>query len=92
MIVAVAGLAGVIVTALLTFLASRKTASTSELASVMDESRAMRAELRAEAATLRADAEAMRVRLTDCELMNEECMKARWALKRQLVDAGVIEP
>ena len=82
MSVAIAGLAGVIVSALLTFLASRRTASTSELSSVMDESRSMRSELRAEAATLRAEAEAMRVRLAECE---GTCRR----LTRLLAKAGI---
>ncbi len=67
MIVAIVGLTGVIITALLTYLASRKTASSSELSTVMEESRAMRGELRAEAIALRDEADSMRLRLQKCE-------------------------
>ncbi len=82
--VAIAGLAGVIGSALLTYLASRRSASSTELTSVMDESRSMRVELRAEAATLRAEAETMRKRLTRCE---ELCSR----LAKRLSDEGIAD-
>ncbi len=67
MTIAIAGLVGVVVSAIFTYLASRRSASTSELASVMEESRSMRVELRAEAALLRTEAESLRNRLSRCE-------------------------
>lgn len=82
-IIAIMGLAGVIGTALLTYLASRKTASSSELGKVMDESRAMRVELRAEATALRTEAEVMRGRLARCEELCERMAK-------RLAEEGIV--
>lgn len=78
MSVAIAGLAGVIVSALLTYFASRRSASSSELTSVMDESRSMRVELRAEATALRGEAETLRIRLAQVEALCER-MRVRLA-------------
>lgn len=83
MTVAIIGLCGVIITALLTYLASRKTASSSELSTVMNESREMRVELRAEATELRAEAEAMRIRLIRCE---DSCNR----LMQRLLEEGIV--
>lgn len=95
--VALAGLGGVLITALLTFVTSRRTAKSSELAVVVEESRAMRVELRAEAASLRAEAsmlrveaERTRVRLGELEAGWAKCRETEERLHRQLVDAGVI--
>ncbi len=83
MTVAILGLAGVIVTALLTYLTTRRTASSSELSTVMDESRAMRVELRAEATALRVEAENMRLRLQKCE---ELCDR----MSKRLAEEGIV--
>lgn len=83
MSVAIAGLAGVIVSALLTYLASRRSASSSELTTVMDESRAMRVELRAEATALRVEAEALRSRLARVEGLCER-------MASRLAEEGIV--
>ncbi len=83
MTVAVVGLAGVIITALFTYLTTRKTASSSELSTVMDESRAMRAELREEASTLRAEAETLRLRLQKVEALCDRMAK-------RLAEEGIV--
>jgi hypothetical protein len=83
MTVAIVGLAGVIFTALLTYLTTRRTASSSELTTVMDESRAMRVELRAEASTLRAEAETLRLRLQKVESLCDR-------MAQRLAEEGIV--
>ncbi len=78
MTVAIVGLAGVVLSVLATFVTSRRTASSSELTTVMTESREMRVELRFEAAALRVEAEELRARLARVESLCDR-MAARLA-------------
>lgn len=90
MTVALAGLAGVIVAALGTFLTSRRSASSSDLALVLAESRASRLESKTDAAESKAEVAELRAEVAELAKAWRRCQQTERQLRRQLVEAGVI--